>query len=513
MVLCRIVTIITWSLLLAFEGYGKYVNDKVKLRMNFDDLSNYEPGRRVMMDGLHYVTHFACEIGRCQWEIRIRAVNPARAVNRANGNRDFVIDTEKFSPVQEYGVWNYFNTDDPDMMALNNKKANINMRVILDAEWEEKNLSRHTFSPKLAGKECMGDIRSRLTRDISVPLSGEWSKELKGTLVQKARPHHWYFVLEDCQGNFIHEFSNQFGIKPHAYLPHVQFEYELTLINSDGSHFGYEYWNLPEFTLIVAIIASIIFIAFIKKQLSRESGSDKSHPVVQAVNISLMCLIVFLWTHWIHYLKFKGDGIGMPFLDGYGHIMRYIGNIALMICVFAVALGYSLHVPEMTIPGEAFLALAICYGFVEIILDFAQYKTNTLRFHIHASEGVITLILGIFRVLICIAFVISCETTRRRSDIMNDSVKIFLRKFTWRGIFMMSSTPFIIFTVTTLAPKYHQNRYIEMYCVLADLAGIVYLGFAFLSSRTSFFKASVMGNSLLPFGRGSPSLQNRQRVD
>eukprot|EP00915_Cephaloidophora_sp_WS-2016_P003490 GHVH01004678.1.p1 GENE.GHVH01004678.1~~GHVH01004678.1.p1 ORF type:complete len:380 (+),score=46.60 GHVH01004678.1:118-1257(+) len=342
---------------------AKVVNDKLKLRMNFDDLANYTPGRQVMMDGLHYITHFACAIGQCTWEIRIKAVHPARALNRANSNRDYVVDESLFNPIQNYGIWRYF--DNPDESTLPTLgRAPVNLRVILDSEWNDKDLSKSSFGTKMAGKECMGNIRSKLTREIFVPLDGQWSKWVNGALLQKAKPHHWYFVLEDCQGNFLSKFTEAVGIKPHAFLPHVQFEYEMKLLNVDGSHFGFEYWGVPSFTLVTGILATSGAVYFIFKQYSIVTKSQKIHPIVQSVNIALITMVFYLWSHWFHLTTFKGDGIGLPTLDSFAHLARSLGNIGLMICVFAVALGSSLNVDDMTIPGEAFIALSACYGFV-----------------------------------------------------------------------------------------------------------------------------------------------------
>lgn len=70
---------------------------------------------------------------------------------------------------------------------------------------------------------------------------------------------------------------------------------------------------------------------------------------------------------------------------------------------------------------------------------------------------------------------------------------------------MISSSAVIIAMITVFFPVYQQNRseyfilefsfrYLEMIGILADLAGLIYLGIAFITSKTSFFKASVMGN-------------------
>jgi len=501
-------------LLACLHVNGKYVSDTVRLRLNISDyLSKTDPTfDDVKMDGLHYMTHFACAKGRCSWSLRVRVVNPGRVLKRAGSNRSVMVkDSELFDKYMNKYDEIFENPESDESKTNLPNSGSVKLRVILDDEWDLKKLSHRDISPKVTGKECLSKVQSRLERDLNVPLNGSWSSSYSGGLIQSYRPHHWYFVLEDCEANYSRAALNMFGLNPGALLPFVAFEYELTLMNSDGSHLGYEYWYIPSYTFIVAVIASVGLGLFLYQQIYVLKSSNKMHPIVNALNIALGCLTFYLYSHWFHLMKFKVDGVGLPFLNGLGFMLRCLGNIGLMCCVFAVALGYSLDLTEMTLPGEPFIALASCYSLVEVILNFAQFKSNSFRYHLHVSEGVIPIITGIFRSLIAVAFVLSCESTLSRTDVANASVEVFLRKFRWRGMVMMASTPSIIAMTILIMPKHQQNRCIEIACVLAELIGIIYLGFAFLTEKTSYFKASVMGNSMLPFGGGGST--RRKRLD
>lgn len=181
--------------------------------------------------------------------------------------------------------------------------------------------------------------------------------------------------------------------------------------------------------------------------------------VVIAVDIALVCYIIHLFLSRYHLVNSASGGEGHPYWEGFGIILCLVSNMTLVLCIFAVALGYSLNVSAMTIPGEAIIAIAICYAFVEAVLSFAQYKSYSVRYHLHMEQGVISVILGIFRILLGIGFYFCISGTVDRDDIFNPHVRTFLNKFRWRGISFLCLNNVIGILIAYTVASYNQLRY------------------------------------------------------
>jgi hypothetical protein len=126
-----------------------------------------------------YLTKFAVSIGKGKWKVRAKFVKPVDASS-------------------------------PD-------EQKVTVSVYLDENWEESMFQDSCDKKKDSSKRDKG---------VRVPLNGEWSSYVDGTLSQKIRPHVWYFTASDCEGYLA-------DVKP-------RLRFEFTFIQSDGSHFSTE---------------------------------------------------------------------------------------------------------------------------------------------------------------------------------------------------------------------------------------------------------------------------------
>ncbi|EGR29396.1 hypothetical protein IMG5_156380 [Ichthyophthirius multifiliis] len=113
---------------------------------------------------------------------------------------------------------------------------------------------------------------ARERRLLHIPINGQFSPYIKGDLQQRKREHVWYFSLNDCDENLSTINNNKIVL-------------ELTILNSDESHFSFEDGNYTIFYLLISVFSGFLFFYNIKhlKILAKQN---------EETNAALLMLII-----------------------------------------------------------------------------------------------------------------------------------------------------------------------------------------------------------------------------
>lgn len=146
-----------------------------------------------------------------------------------------------------------------------NQDADLTLDVYLDEEWDEVE----------AMQACNRTVRARTMRTISVPADGNWSAWASGTLIQRVRPHVWYFALHDCN-------------TPLTSM--TRFRFEFRALQEDNSEFSVELSGVPTLVTMKLIGMAIFMVHFVKLCTKFQKTAEELHPIVIVLAIAMYCM-------------------------------------------------------------------------------------------------------------------------------------------------------------------------------------------------------------------------------
>jgi hypothetical protein len=344
----------------------------------------------------------------------------------------------------------------------------LQLNIYLDETWEE-GLYKNDCSQKQES--------AKRIKEVQLPADGSWSEDISGVLSQKIRPHVWYFTFSDCND----ELKEKAKIK-----------YELTILNSDGSHLSVEHSGLPKIYNILMLFFFIFFSANIYKLYKVFTQQDAIETTLLMVNSAVLLQFLGLLFETLHLNAFAANGKGFATLDFLSQASNLLSQLILISLLILIAEGWTIKFkqfpnPEMYMPVIAFIAfihfLAIGLG---RITDDSHYKFSD--YEGFAGMSIVLMRMGLFGWFI--------YNVKHLYTAVGNRAHNFLHKFTISSSIYFLSIP-ILAVGSLFFAQYYREKVIVAGTIVVQGVMMLILSLLF-TSRGEFFKISTMSSSVLP---------------
>ena len=376
-----------------------------------------------------YLSKFAYRIGTGKWSIRFKTVRPNLA-----------------TPVP------------------------ITADVYLDNNWEDLE--------SLPG--CNRTTHRRTTASVDLPVNGEWSKWVTGSLSQSIRPHVWYFAAHDCSNN----------------LPvSTRIKFEFMASQEDGSQFSSEQTGTP-FILGMQFVLYGIFTYFFAKSCRKFYVSfDGLHPVIWTLIAAVILNLIALFLEYVHVWSYASDGQGYKALNVIGQMSEILSQVVLSSLLILIALGYTLLHSSL---GNLDIVIPVIFivGIIHLLLvGFGKVKDDA-SYKFSENEGMVGWLLVTLRLALLAWFLWASSETRKVTGM---NIQNFLRRFEIAGSIFFLSFPATLIISSYVVPPYERHRFLMIGLFALTFGAYIWLARLFLG-RGQYFTVSTLSSSFLPGG-------------
>jgi hypothetical protein len=353
----------------------------------------------------------------------------------------------------------------------------VAFQVYLDEDWPQV----EALPPCERAKSHM----ARNTWHPTVKAAGAWSPWQRGALLQRMRPHIWYFALSDCRPAPGRNST-------------LDLEFEFRARQENGSEFSFEAQHM----LLAQSLMLLIFTAFLawfarRCQTSWRSTGGLLHPVVWSLSAAVGLQYVAQALHVIHLWRFEVDGVGAWSVDALSENLFMASQVLHTTLILIIAQGHTL-LPSSSEHG-CDLAFMKRVAAAVLLLHAALVGLSKLQdgasFKHHENDGPVGwAILGI-RLALYIWFLQSLRSLRLRTGFR---LQAFLQQFQIAGSLYFLAYP-VIFVVAQAFAPYLRHPIMQGGLLVTKLVSNAWLASLFLS-RGSYFRVSALSASLLPGG-------------
>lgn len=374
-----------------------------------------------------YLTKFAMDTGKGVWSIRLKLVTP--------------LDQES-------------------------SDLHLHLGVYLDESWSAV-LAASTCSQKM-------DLATK-DRNLVVPSTGEWTRRLDGSLTQYERPRIWYFSLSKCIS---------------AESKPIEIEAELTILNSDGSH-----WSLEEQGLMYIYAAFLLIFGLgiginLQKMIERYDKTEQLEVNLTALILAIGVQFTGLILETLHWLLYYFDGYGIFFFDFFGQIADFLSQFIISLLLILVTTGWTLKHKQLPAP-ETFLPILTALLIVNFCTILLAKWVRDSSFSDY--EGLPGALLLAYRLGLFVWFVVGIRDLEKG---IGGQQRLFIGYFGLVGTGYFLSLPLLVVGSWVL-PDYYRNL-----MVITGSLTIQTLTFALLTtlydSQSTFYRISTLSDSVLP---------------
>lgn len=356
------------------------------------------------------------------------------------------------------------------------RALNLHLDVFLDEDWDK------VQSLPLCQRAVHGPARAR--RPVRLPVGGQWGDWSGGEVSQKIRPHIWYFALSSCHQKFSNPSNGTFLV-----------DYELRA-QDGGSEFSVEMQYMLPVNVAALCVFSVFLVMFAGHCLAFRQSEGSVHVVVWVLTAAMLLQFAGQVLECFHLWKFRDDGVGTPMFDALSHILLMMSQVVQTTLLISIALGYTLF--HLTLDD---LALVKPITFVVCVIHAAlvaigKYHGDS-HFKYHENEGIVGWALLALRLALYIWFVLAVKESQQKGGFR---LQAFLQQFRTAGSIYFLAYPVLFVIVQVFAP-YLQHPVMQTGLLTMQTTSHFWLASLFLS-RGNYFKASVLGSSVLPGGSG-----------
>lgn len=355
----------------------------------------------------------------------------------------------------------------------------VEFTVFLDIEWPEA----------LKIEECNEKNRlSRFKQELKIKTNGEWSDALSSTLGNRQRSYVWYFVMSDCS----HRHKEL--VKTHE--EHHQLEFEISILNTDGSEFSIEDKDfITPFAILIIFCAGGLLYNFKKFYQEYRNDMKIDYPLI-LVNLAIFLQLCALVCETIHLNAYSINGTGSFAFNLMNNILSLISQFVFTILLILISWGWTINFTEFEslncfLPFSGFIAiLQIVFAIISKIYDDEYYK-----FHDYENwAGYCILILRVSLFLYFIkglyfSFLEARETIRR-----------FIVRLGLYGSVYFLAIPLIVIITTIVAP-YCRHKVVVIGSLTLQILGMIFMTVLFNETKGDYFEISYHSKPLLPFGK------------
>jgi hypothetical protein len=380
-----------------------------------------------------YVAKFAMNIGKGTYSLRAQLINPKVA-------------------------------DSADSMSLS-------LSIYIDTKWPEI----------LTLADCR-DKDNDANRDeiLSLPLNGEWSNYVEGTLTQNVKTRFWYFAVSNCEIQAKH-----------------RIRVEILFINSDNSHLSAEDRGMQ----YVYPVILIIYLAFLIKNTLRILISHEKQDDIPIVLLmfsaaiftqfgGIMFKIIYLFVYWY-------NGRTLLVFDILSQALEVISTIIVTVLFILIANGWILKYRQFP-DADIYIPISMLIVTVNFVIIILGKLSDDAYNKYSDYEGIAAFFLVLFRVLSWVWFVFAIREVEKGA---NMKVLNFLFKFQMLASVYFLSLPIVVL-VSWIFEPYVRKVVISLLLNLVQVLVFAYASHLF-SEKSEFYKLSTLSSSVLPGSLGN----------
>jgi hypothetical protein len=376
-----------------------------------------------------FLTKFAMDIGKGEWAIKVRFNKPLN------------------------------ETDD---------ELRLKASIYLDDNWADV-LSQESCQSKVA--------EAKRVKNLDVPYNGEWSKEITGTLSQKAQAHVWYFALSDCE---------------HRLESKTRLKVEITLTNTEGSQFSLEEQGLEYlYPLLLAFFTAFLF-GSTRKAFARYQQTDEFEGTQLALGIAISAAFLSLLLQCVHIWVYSYNGHGLIVVDFLSQALEVLSQLVLTVLLILVSSGWTLKYRGFP-DADTYVPITLLVVMLHFLMVGLGRITDDSYYKFSDYEGVPGVILIVLRLgmwgwfLYCLTGLMKSVTGRQAT---------FTQYFGVVASAYFLALPLIVLVSWAFVP-YVRHKVVTIGTWLIQVLAIAAMSYLF-SDKSSYYKISTLSSSVLP---------------
>jgi len=235
-----------------------------------------------------YVSKFAVDIGKGEWEMRAKLLKPVDETN----------------------------TDTID----------YTVNVYLDDKWEDA-LSADSCSAK--------EQATKRSRSIRIPYNGEWSRYVSGTVSQRVKAHFWFFAISDCSKTI----SEKHRIRV-----------ELRLTNVGDSEFSLEEKGMVYLFPLIMLVYLVALSGNLVRLINKFKKTEDIEPSLLMLNLAIGFQFLGIVSEVLHLWVYAYNGSGIPAFDFFHQALEVLSGLIVTTMFILMATGWTLKFKDFPEP-------------------------------------------------------------------------------------------------------------------------------------------------------------------
>lgn len=266
------------------------------------------------------------------------------------------------------------------------------------------------------------------------------------------RPHYWYFVVANCNNN--------------VKKLNFKFEFHMVQYQTGWNHeFSFDEQGLPGMYLFYWLFFTVLFL-FELISIWGMIRNQIFHPIIRLFFSSLVFETAANFSFFIHYIVYKGNGVGAPGMKGLGEVLDMAAQLCLMFLLILIAKGWCIsknQIDNKKLLISIISLLLLCYVIVFIWENVGRNPASTLYIY----ESVPGIILLVLRLITWLFFLFSLRQTQLEEDIFEK--KRFYLIFGGLYSLYFLSLPLIVLCALALDPWVRYKIVIGLYLTVNAL--------------------------------------------
>lgn len=409
--------------------------------------------------------------------------------------------------------------------------ASENLKVYLynDEVWEKvKKTPMCTEKIAFASKKLdvqFTNLNERIKQQNAIR-KNKWRSTITSAVGDESaeRPQYWYVTVADCSLE-VYFHDNR--------IPEIDYDIKIMdFRKGEYSHLSYDEVGLARIHFLNCVLSGILGLYVFYVLIKRLRSKSEVHLSLMLVLYSTILHTLSSICEVLHLLVYSMNGKGSYMCDALAGYFEAIMDSVMSFLLLAVAAGWTLpsELSVASIDNNKVLKMmqSLRFGWSSTSNSFIESLKNP-TFLIGTSLTIIHLalcqwgriydddfdsyhdlehlpgkILSYFRILMCIAFTISCASLRKYCH-SNRSLKAFLIKFTAVGASWFIYLPALAAFIHTLNISYHRRHPIMTVCSEAlhfiSLASLVWM-FCGEEGASAFHRVSSVNGNVGMIGGG-----------
>jgi hypothetical protein len=373
----------------------------------------------------------------------------------------------KFTLLEGRGLWNLKAKVHRPVNDTSTDRSFLFINVYQDDQFEEA----------LQAGDCKAQVKLAREKRVRVPLNGEWSVAMMGTLNQLKRVHIWYFTVSDCEGSFPER---------------VKLRVEMTMRTRDGSEFSYEDEGLVYIYPIGTGLFALALSASLFKLWRRFKRTEDTDSRQLCLGIAIGMEFCSLLFQSIHLITYSYNGYGVVVLDFFAQTFEAFSQLLVTIVMIMISAGWTLRYREFP-DADTYVPIILGTVVLHLVLigvgkvsDDAHYKSTDF-------EGTVGWLIIAARLLLWLWFLWNIRSLQATvKGKMNDFVVSFSL---FSSLYFLALPGAVL--LSFLYPPYQRNTVLAVTMIFIQMVSFWLLNELF-SDKSTYFKVSTASEGVLP---------------